>query len=151
MPMPGANTRLYTVAPSPTFSDENRNTGSSSSSTARMNASYAGASSAALSTARLVASGTSRNGTPHDTVCTGNPVAVTAAPDRRNAAAAPDGSGIGEPKAGVGCVIHTKLNSPSRHVSETGVGPTPRPSTRQLWPGPTTPARASANVVPTVG
>ena len=45
-------------------------------------------SSTALSTARRVARGTNRNGTPHDTTWTGNPVAVTAAAGSPSAAAA---------------------------------------------------------------
>ena len=84
----------------------------------------------ALSTALRVVSGTNRNGTPHDTTCTGRPVPATAgrrerrAPPRR----APDPA-IGSPKVGSGCVIHAKPRSSPFQVSATGTGPMPRPNT----------------------
>jgi hypothetical protein len=51
----------------------------------------------ALSTALRVVSGTNRNGTPHDTTCTGWPVPATAAGDSDSAAAVRAGSGITAP------------------------------------------------------
>ena len=53
--------------------------------------------------------------------------------------------------SGAICVIHAKHSSPSRHASDTGVGPMPRPKISRSRSGPTTPARASAKVVPIVG
>ena len=55
------------------------------------------------------------------------------------------------PKTGRCCVIHAKLRSLPRHVSDTGVGPMPRPNTKSFRAGSSTPARASANVLPMVG
>src|SRR5207244_8627329 len=96
-------------------------------------------------------SGTKRNGTPHDTTCTGQPVPATAAPGSPNAEAAPAGSAIGTPNEGVPWVIHANVKSSPRHVNATGTGPTPRPKTNRSRSGPMTPDRASPNVLPIVG
>ena len=104
-----------------------------------------------LSTAFLVVIGTKRNGTPHETTCTGVPVPATAVGDSESASAAAALSASAAPKVGVICIIHTNVSSSPFHVSETGTGPTPRPKTNRSRPGAMTPLRASANVLPIVG
>src|SRR6185295_5965970 len=117
-PRPGANIRLYAVAPSAPGCAEKRNTPFDDTFDDCMKASNAAAPTLASSTALRVASGTNTNGTPHDTSWTGCPVAATASGDSDSAAAAADGSS-GSPKTGVFCVIHAKLRSSPFHVSVT--------------------------------
>ena len=151
MPTPGANIRLYTVALSPPRSCEKRNTPDASTRAARKNVSMASKLLAALSTARRVASGMKRNATPHETTCTGRPVPATAACGNPRAPAAPAGSAIGSENVGSCCVIEAKLRSLPRHVRATEVGPRPRPNTKFLRAGSSTPVRASAKALPIVG
>ncbi len=105
---------------------------------------------AASSTARREASGTNTNGTPQLIACTGLP-ARRADTGTDKAAAARSGSRTGSLNTGGLCVIHANDRSPPFHVSDTGVGPTPRPNTTPPRSGPSTPVRASAKVVPIVG
>ena len=105
----------------------------------------------ALSTAARDVRGTYRNGTPHDTTCTGKPVPATAGADSESAAAAPAGFASGWPKTGLAWLIQAKLNSSPFHVSVTGTGPMPQPNTNRSRPRSMTPVRASANVLPIVG
>ena len=53
---------------------------------------------------------------------------ATAACGNPSAPAAPAGSTIGSEKVGRCCVIHANVKSLPSHVSETGVGPMPRPN-----------------------
>src|SRR5207237_4857140 len=119
-PRSGANMRLYTVARSGPCSAVNRKTPFAFVPADWSSESYSARLRTALSTARRVASGTNRNGTPHETTWTGLLVPETAAADSDNAAAARAGSGIGSPKVGFGCVIHTKRRSSPFQLSATG-------------------------------
>ena len=151
MPMLGANMRLYTVARLSPGSAEKTNTPCADDFDAVNRLSSTPRFTTALSTALRVVSGTKRNGTPHDTTCTGRPVPATAAGESESAAAARAGSGIGSPYRGSGCVIHTKLSSSPVHVIVTGTGPMLSPNTNRSRPRSMTPVRARANVAPIVG
>src|ERR1019366_7255213 len=99
---------------------------------------------------RRVVSGMNTNGTPQEIACTGRPETRADAGDD-TAAAASAASAMGSPNTGSDCVIQAKLRLSPFQVSDTGVGPTPRPKTMASRVRSMTPVRASANVVPIVG
>src|SRR3954466_13055030 len=115
--------RLYTVADLSPGCAVKTNTPCGDVLAALNNVSSARRSTMTLSTALRVVSGTNRNGTPHETTCTGWPVPATAAGDSDNAEAVRAGSGIGSPNVGRPCVIQTNARSSPCHVIVTGVGP----------------------------
>ncbi len=105
----------------------------------------------ARSTAARLASGTKTNGTPHDTCCTGSPVARMSSSLSPSAAATrPTSSNVG-PNSGVRCVIHAKSSRAPLHSIETGVGPMFNPNDPIGSIRGDAPSRASANVLPTTG
>ena len=89
-----------------------------------ISSSYAGGLIAALSTARRVVTGTKRNGTPHDTTCTGRPVPATSSAGSPSAAAAHAAIRHRIVKTSAAAASSRRSSGRRcRQVSATGVGP----------------------------